>query len=211
MFSFEDLMTDSTCALKDTRYPTVTMRRQIDEERFRSPNEATFEPARIVTLGRSVSVASRRGRCEQARRNRYISESQCSGSDIGSLFDLSTSKCKTPPPSRALSFSSNYSGFRRRKDSVTSANVDDVTKKHEDLIDEKEEDEFLDVELSSETSERHPVVSCWNNVSRMLGLSLCDDPRFAIVVISVMSMSVGEFKRNYQTSLSFYYEPYENI
>jgi hypothetical protein len=28
MFSFEDLMTDSTSALKDTRYPTVTMRRQ---------------------------------------------------------------------------------------------------------------------------------------------------------------------------------------
>ena len=197
MFSFEDLMTDSTCALKDTRYPTVTMRRQIDEDRFRSTTEVTFEPAKIVTLGRSVSVASRRGRCEQARRNRYISESQCSGSDLGSLFDLSTSKCKTPPPSRAPSFCSNYSGFRRRKESVissvTSAGVavDDVTKKRDDLLDEKEEDEFLDVELSSETSD-HPVVSCWNNLSRLLGLSLCDDPRFAIVVISVMSMSVGE-------------------
>ena len=91
MFSFEDLMTDSTSALKDTRYPTVSMRRQ------NSSVANDFEPIKIVTLGRSVSVASRRGRCEQARRNRYISE--CSGSDVGSVFDLRT-KCKTPPPSR---------------------------------------------------------------------------------------------------------------
>lgn len=202
MFSFEDLMTDSTCALKDTRYPKVRMRRQSGEDKSQTSghNEAQeLESARIVALGRSVSVASRRGRCEQARRNRYISEGQCS-SDLGSLFDLSTAKCKTPPPSRVASFCSTYSGVRRRNESVISrvpssaVPLEEVPpKKNDNFIDEKEEDNYLDDDvMSMSVSQNHPIVSCWNKFSRMLGLSLCTDPRFTIVVISVMSMSVGE-------------------
>ena len=192
MFSFEDLMTDSTSALKDTRYPTVSMRRQ------NSSVVNEYEPARIVTLGRSVSVASRRGRCEQARRNRYISE--CSSSDVGSIFDLSTSKCKTPPPTRVHSFCSVNSSYgRRRKESVissaTSAGLvlDDVPRKRDLIEEEKEEDEEEDdLDVTTVTPDRHPIVGCWNYISQFLGLSLCQDHRFAIVVISVMSMSVGE-------------------
>ena len=202
MFSFEDLMTDSTCALKDTRYPTVRMRKQSSEEKSRTSahiEAQQLESARIVALGRSVSVDSRRGRCEQARRNLYISEGQRS-SDLGSLFDLSTANCKTPPPSRVASFCSTYSGVRKRNESVISSvtssavPLDEVpTKKCDNFIDEKEEDDYIDDDvISMSVSQNHPIVSCWNKFSRILGLSLCADPRFAIVVISVMCMTVGE-------------------
>ena len=81
MFSFEDLMTDSTCALKDTRYLKLSSRRKtvtddvtqrrIDDVARRNDVTHEFENGRIVPLGRSVSVLSRRGRCEQARRSQY--------------------------------------------------------------------------------------------------------------------------------------------
>ena len=74
-------MTDSTCALKDTRYLKLSTRRKtvtddvtqrrIDDVTRRNDVTNEFEHGRIVPLGRSVSVLSRRGRCEQARRSQY--------------------------------------------------------------------------------------------------------------------------------------------
>lgn len=134
----------------------------------------------------------------KARRNRYISE--CSSSDVGSIFDLSTSKCRTPPPTRVHSFCSMYSSYgRRRKESVISSAtstglaVENVSRKQNLIAEEKENDEEDDyLEVTTPMPDLHPIVSCWNYISQFLGLSLCQDLRFAIVVISVMSMSVGE-------------------
>ena len=104
---------------------------------------------------------------------------------------------------RSQSFCSTNSGFgRRRNESVISSAtsvglvLDDVPRKRDDLIVEEKEDDFDDdddyLEVTTVTTERHPIVSCWQQISRLLGLSLCQDLRFAVVVLSVMSMSVGE-------------------
>lgn len=193
IFSFEDLMTDSTCILKDTRYPTVSVRRESNVlDQFKPMNETEYESGRIVPLGRSVSVLSRRGRSEQVRRNRYISDCQ-SSSGAGSIFDLSTAKFQTPPPSRVASFCSNYSsaGLRRRKESSLSTAVGFDVCKDTSVISEKDEEEDLVESVSSPVEAENLFHSCWHSFSRILGLSLCEDLRFVIVVISVMSMSVG--------------------
>ena len=117
----------------------------------------------------------------------------------GSLFDVSTSKCKTPPPSRVPSFCSAYSGSRRRKDSIISSVAsqgvgDDTQSKYDDFINEKEEEGYLDVDdlRITKSSKESRLAACWHSLSQLIGLYLCNDPRFIIIVISVMSMSVGK-------------------
>ena len=103
--------------------------------------------------------------------------------------------CKTPPPSRAPSLCSNYSGLLRRKESVTSqGDVDD--KCVDDLVNQKEED-YLgvdDLRITSPAEKQNRLATCWHSLSQLIGLYLCKDPRFIIIVISVMSMSVGKCK-----------------
>ena len=125
----------------------------------------------------------------------------------GSLFDVSTSKCKTPPPSRVPSFCSAYSGSRRRKDSIISSVAsqgvgDDTQSKYDDFINEKEEEGYLDVDdlRITKSSKESRLATCWHSLSQLIGLYLCNDPRFIIIVISVMSMSVG---KNYLFEIMF--------
>jgi hypothetical protein len=62
-------------------------------------------------------------------------------------------------------------------------------KRGDDLI--EEEEDYLDV-TSVTTTEPRSATSCLSSLSQKLGMSLCEDLRFAIVVVSVMSMSVGK-------------------
>jgi len=52
-----------------------------------------------------------------------------------------------------------------------------------------EEEDLVDDAATTESSYVHPVASCFSCISRTLGLTLCTDPRFVIVVVSVMSVN----------------------
>jgi hypothetical protein len=111
----------------------------------------------------------------------------------GSLFAESTYHCKTPPPSRVPSFCSTYSGVRRRKESVISS-VTSQGAGEADFVNKEEEEDYNDDDLHlTPAPKENRLTSCWHSLSQLIGLYLCKDPRFIIVVISVMSMSVGEY------------------
>ncbi len=173
MFSCEDIMVDSTSILKDSRHPSHTHLSSIPGLR---------QTHRVVTLNRTQSAAGDVVSCRRSNtinrptRQRYYSESE-----KDPYFEMS----KNNSVCNLSKSSSNKVSLIGSSELVAEADNNNKN----DLLKDGEEECEENVE-GAQSQNKSSSVLC-NCCAKYLDLSLCKNPVFVIIALSVMLMAIG--------------------